>query len=405
MSARIFVSYSTQDGELGDQLVALLRAMIEGAEVACSPLPAHEPAGGDDSYAALKQRLADADAVVGVITARALASGEVPFQLGAAWALGKPLVLLLGPDGSAAELFLPMGHAETLVLGPEALLELAASLATRTGLSAELSPAAREALAALFPEWQGLDRESSERPIEEGDRESGSTQQLWPIEESFEAERVEREAAERARSATPAAGTPIASRSSHPAADGPVRTALPSCSDSLQAGRAVSDCVFHRAQSSAFADELDMPFGVFLAALGGNWSMLRDLEDLDVWLEAADNLLVSLDAHEQHVRCWYEIGFELATLLNLARAELEGEGPAVEEIEESWQTAWATLQRAAHQAGVDGDTVAELHDLLDNLRGPQPERDYANLGRVQQRVRELAGRHDATGVAASACGG
>jgi hypothetical protein len=388
MSARIFVSYSSQDGELGGQLVSLLQAMIEGAEVGCSSLPGHEPAGGDDSFAALKQRLADADVVVGLITARALASGEVPFQLGAAWALGKALLLLLGPDGSAAELFLPMGHAEILVLGPEALLELAASLATSTGLRAELGPEARAALLRLFPSWQGFDRESSERPIA-AERDSGSTQPLWPIEDATAPAAVQPASA-------PPASVPT------PAAAAAQRGNRPSCSESLQAGRAMSDCIFHRDQGGPFADELDLPFGRFLASLGGNWSMLRDLEDLDVWLEAADNLLEGLPPAEQYVRCWYEVGFQLATLLSLARAELEGESPAGEDLAEIWQTAWATLQRAAHQAGVDSSVVSELHEMFDNLRGPQPERDYANLGRVQQRIRELAGRYDTVSVAVSA---
>src|SRR6188768_3523918 len=124
MSGRIFISHSNADAQLADQVAGLLESAITGASVQGSSLPGRVPEGGNDSLAALKQQLVSADAVIGLITPEALASGEVPFQLGAAWVLGQQLVLLLGPSGSSAELYLPMGHAETLVLGPEALLEL-----------------------------------------------------------------------------------------------------------------------------------------------------------------------------------------------------------------------------------------------------------------------------------------
>jgi hypothetical protein len=393
MSIRIFISHSNGDSELAGHLVEVLAGMIEGAQVGCSSLPGHEPAGGEDSFAALKQQLGDADVVVGAITARAVASNEVPFQLGAAWALGKRLLLLLGADASATELYLPMGYAEALVLGPEALLELCASIAVGAGVHSEMSPRARAALGHLFPDWHGLDRESSERPIAAEQRDSGTTQPLWPVEPAEPAEQSP-------QSATAGAAAPITQRFMAEAVA--ARPGLPSCSASVQAGRAVSDCVFNRDQGGAFADELDVPFGAFLASLGGNWSSLRDLGDLDVWLEAADNLLGTLTPAEQHVRRWYEVGFQLATLLNLAGRELEHDQAGNGELGPLWQAAWSAFDEAAKEAAVEPAAVEELRDMLENLRGPQQGRDYANLGRLQERVRELASRCDSGGMAVSA---
>jgi hypothetical protein len=391
MSARIFISHSAADGQLGAEIGQLLEALIVGAEIGFSSLPGHEPAGGQDTLAAMKQGLANSDVVVGLITAGASASSEVPFQLGAAWALGKPLQLLLGPDGNPGELYLPMGHAEALVLGPEALLELASSIAASTESETETGQAARDAFARLYPDWHGLDRESSERAIEGAERESGETpqresgdtQQIWPITAGDE----------------PA---PTAADSQAvPKSNGAQRAGLPSCAASLQAGRAVSECVFNREEGGRFADELDMPFGVFLASLGGNWSVLRELEDLDVWIEAAENVLGGLAPAEDHVRRWYEVGFRLAPLVSLATRDLDGSAPQ-EELDALWQEASGLFQQAAREAAVAEGSLEELLAMLDNLRGPQNARDYANLGRVQERMRELAGTFDHGVVAVSA---
>ena len=371
MGGRIFISHSTADSQLGCLIVEFLQAMIEEAQVAGSSLPGHVPEGGEDSLAALKGRLAEADVVIGVITPQALASGEVPFQLGAAWSLGTRLLLLLEPDGSSSELYLPMGHAETLVLGPEALIELARSLAQRAGLRADMGAAARDLLARLFPDYAGLDRESSEHPVAQPRTESGSTQPVWPVNEN---------------------GEQVAPSNRPP-------RALPSCSASLQAGRAVSDCVFHRQDGEHFADELDLPFGVFLAGLGADWSALREIDDLDVWVEAAENLLGGLGPSENHVRYFYEIGFQLSTLINLANSEREnGSG----ELGELWESAWTALREAAQGATIPEQTVEELRSMLENLSGPSQARDFANLGRVQERVGALAAEADAATLAASA---
>jgi hypothetical protein len=101
------------------------------------------------------------------------------------------------------------------------------------------------------------------------------------------------------------------------------------------------------------------------------------------------------------VRRWYEVGFRLAPLLNLAARDLDGSAPQAE-LDASWQDASFQFQQAARNAAVEEGLLEELLGMLDNLRGPQNTRDYANLGRVQERVRELAVTFDHGAVAASA---
>jgi hypothetical protein len=177
---------------------------------------------------------------------------------------------------------------------------------------------------------------------------------------------------------------------------------LPSCSVSLQAGRAIADCVFHRAQGGRFADELDQPFGAFLATLGGDWTTLRKLDDLDVWLEAAENVLATLPTDGQRVAAFYEIGYQLSTLINLAHLAGESAAPANAEVASLWHSTFDALREAAQALPAAAPTVDSLQPMLENLYGPLPPRDTANLGRVQQSIRELAERADAGALAASA---
>jgi hypothetical protein len=383
MTARILISHSVAHGELAGHIAEFLQIALPGVRVSASALPGVAPTEGEQSLAALKDMLSSADVVVGLITPDALASGEVAFQLGAAWVLGRRVVLLLGPADTLAGLYLPMGHAETVVLGPEALSELASSLAPGLGLSASLGAAARAVLQEIFPDAQ-LDRESSERPVAAPARPtSATTQQLWAVDENGRPSRP-----------PPPMPAPESAASPAPASPAAAERSGPSLAASLQAGRAISDCVFHRAAGGPFAAELDGSFGTFLSALGTNWEALRALEDLDVWLEAAENVL---DPAGRSVRGWYLVGFELATLLNLAAQSLEG---ASADVEQRWQTSWRALEAAAAEAQLDPVDLGEIRLLLENLNGPA--RDLQNAGRAQQRLSELAEAADGRSLAASA---
>ena len=167
---------------------------------------------------------------------------------------------------------------------------------------------------------------------------------------------------------------------------------MPRASESLHAGRALADAVFQDDDQAASPDGLDVPFGAFVASLGGNWSSLREIPDVEVWREATENLLEALPTTAQPTRGWYEVGFHAALLLQLARRQLELEG-SDETLERRWQEAWGALREGAWRAGLPQTVVDELHAMLDNLRGPL--RDFTNLGRAQARVQELATQADA----------
>ena len=167
---------------------------------------------------------------------------------------------------------------------------------------------------------------------------------------------------------------------------------MPRASESLHAGRALADAVFQDDDQAASPDGLDVPFGAFVASLGGIVSSLLVIPDVEVWREATENLLEALPTTAQPTRGWYEVGFHAALLLQLARRQLELEG-SDETLERRWQEAWGALREGAWRAGLPQTVVDELHAMLDNLRGPL--RDFTNLGRAQARVQELATQADA----------
>jgi hypothetical protein len=328
----------------------------------------------------------------------------VPYQLGAAWALDKQLLLVLDPALPAQQQYLPLQQAESAPLNPDSLMELAFSLASSAGLQTDLSHATRLTLGGLFPSWDGLERQSGERLIDDADqtgpahrtlpetpaadaRPATDTQQLWPVGEDTQPE-VLPSVPPPAGPAEQTAPAEDAASEADPTAASRGNGKLPSRDDSLAAGRAMSDCMFHREQGGPFAPELDAPFGGFLSALGGPWQALRELEDLDLWMETADNLLQGLDADDAHLRSWYEMGFQLSTLLNLASdaEDLRTD----EQASEVWDGAFKAFAEAAKEAGVGGAALIELEGMLDNLQGPEGERDFTLVGRVQERVRDLA---------------
>jgi len=76
--------------------------------------------------------------------------------------------------------------------------------------------------------------------------------------------------------------------------DSDVFARLPTCEMALEAGRAVSDCVFNRAEISDFSAELDEPLGRLVESLGASWVELRNEQDLDTWVAVTDQLLLTL---------------------------------------------------------------------------------------------------------------
>ncbi|MGD8859034.1 MAG: hypothetical protein PVI30_03425 [Myxococcales bacterium] len=397
MGAHVFISHSAADAELAHGISDFLGGAVPGLEVACSSLPGRVPSVGEDSLAALKQKLGDAGVVLALITPTALGSGEVPFQLGAAWAQGKPLTLLLHAEGSAEGLYLPMAHAESLALGPDSLIELARGLAEPLELKAELTEAGIEALGRLYPDWEGLDRKSGERPVTRPPEPSISETLPEPLRSPTPPPAGDEAHAAGSDEAPDAAAAPDPSGTTETtvvsAAPPPPSYAGPSRESGYRAGRAFADCVYHREEGGTYATELDDSFGSFVAGLGGNWAALRELEDLDVWMETADNLLEGLSPAEEYLRGWYEVGFQLSTLLNLAQ-EAEDGIDADAELHEAWDAALELLRQMTCSVGVSAAELQVLEGMLQNLGAPEAERDYTLVARVQSHVDDLVRRAD-----------
>jgi hypothetical protein len=357
MTASVLIAHCPEDAALAEQVGAVLQTLSPQTSVVCSALS--ETEGSPPDLAERATRIAEAHTVVGLCTQLGCRTHDVLLQLGAAWAHGKRVLLLLDEATSAASSAIPPLPAQRVALDPDNLIALGETLANAAGGRAELGPAAKLVLSELFPGW-GPRRDSNEHPIA-AKPDSTQTQDLWPVE--------------------PLPAAPRASPS-----------ALPRASASLGAGRALADAVFRGDDDAPNADELDVPFGAFLASLGGNWSSLREIGDPEVWREATDNLLEGLPNEAQPTRGWYEVGYNASLLLNLAKRQLELDG-ADGTLEQSWQAAWTALREGAWRAGLAQTVVDELHAMLDNLRGPL--RDYTNVGRAQARVDELAQHADA----------
>jgi hypothetical protein len=175
----------------------------------------------------------------------------------------------------------------------------------------------------------------------------------------------------------------------------PLRQNSIACHLSLEAGRAISEYSFHRDEGGGnSAGELDQSFGAFVDAVGGNWSELKRLGDVDVWLSATDNLLESLTQSHKHVPEWYELGFQFSTLHSIAEQGLPDDPEQRSVYQELWNQSMNALRESAQNAGLAARPIRRLQALLENLITPEHQRDYTNVARSLGELRTLADEAD-----------
>lgn len=89
---KIFVSHSSQDKELIQALIDLLRSAfrLPAKDILCTSVPGHKLPGGADTEEELLSLLRDARLLIGVLTPASLSSSYVLFEIGARWGLKKP---------------------------------------------------------------------------------------------------------------------------------------------------------------------------------------------------------------------------------------------------------------------------------------------------------------------------
>jgi hypothetical protein len=179
---------------------------------------------------------------------------------------------------------------------------------------------------------------------------------------------------------------------SEQASDSDVFARLPTCEMALEAGRAVSDCLFNRDEIDNFAPELDGPLGGLIESLGASWVELRAEQDLDTWLAVTDHLLETLPDEVRKLEEWYRVGFELATLHNLAgQLVLDGSDAAAEL---HWRGALERFLLRAERAEIGYENLGRVLGLLENLVGPSHERDLSNIPRSLEELRRYAAGAD-----------
>lgn len=163
-----------------------------------------------------------------------------------------------------------------------------------------------------------------------------------------------------------------------------------SCQLSLEAGRTLSECAFHREEGGNFIAELEGSFGCFIDAVGGNWLELKRIGDIEVWLAATDNLLETLQGPKQYIADWYEVGFQFATLQSLITQGVPTDPEQLAVFQELWDQSMAALKRAGESAQVAPRELRRQQALLENLIGPEQRRDYSNIARSLDELRALA---------------
>jgi hypothetical protein len=97
---KIFVSHSSHDEALAEELVNCLMSSVElkDTEIRCTSVPGHKLPLGSDTVTTIRNELGVTSIVIGLITRNSVSSGWVLFEMGAAWGAGTSLKPLLSDD-------------------------------------------------------------------------------------------------------------------------------------------------------------------------------------------------------------------------------------------------------------------------------------------------------------------
>jgi hypothetical protein len=450
VTSRILIIHTQSQLEEASGLVDLLEASLSLPEdaIVCSSLPGYATSSrsgvglGAKEFATLLHELG---AALALVDEPALNDAQLWFDAAAVWSRGKRLAVLVDSADRTAHLPSQLASAPVVVRTQRsAIVGLIEDLAFDLGVSPRLGRDAQRALDQLStipppatgtaPALRGGGSSSETAPaLRGGASSSGIAPALRGGASSTPSERVTFQPHQSTAEAAGAADSyeaidtvpppPFVPHDARAAQleedfddDGeepfeldesdvePVRSdytprhsrveALLTCSVSLNAGRAIGECSFHRDGGGDFVAELEGPFGAFVDAAGGNWEELKRLGDVDVWLAATDNLLESLPPARRDTCQWYEIGFQFSTLRSIAEQGLPDDLEQRASYQEMWSQAMAQLRTSMASAGVAPREIRRLQALLENLIGPEAKRDYGNIGRALAALGEHAAAAD-----------
>jgi hypothetical protein len=424
-------------------LVDLLEASLAlpSGAIACSSLPGYAWAGRNapaaERQASFSQALQDAQAAIALVDDHAIGDAQLWFDLAAAWARGKRVAVLADHAERRTQIPLQLGGGEVIDrLDRSAIVGLVEDLAFQLGVRPRIGQDAQRAIQQLSsaPPPMAVEKEvPTVRPPAAQTRSGGATgvdtieamppPPAVPNELRAEADVTDPDVTQPAAvqpapvsepepepispepepepepiSATALPAEPADDGDAYELNDGdfePLRAFEPelapvSCQLSLEAGRAISECSFHREEGENLIAELERSFGCFIDAVGGNWLELKRLGDVEVWLGATDNLLASLPPHKTYIASWYEVGFQFATLHSIAAQGVPNDPEQLAVFQELWEQSMTAFRQAAEIVQVGARDLRRQQALLENLIGPEQRRDYSNIGRSLDELRGLA---------------
>ena len=403
MTARMLILHTPLGLEEASGLVDLVEASLplSAGDIACSSLPGYT-LGAAAKPADYLARVDDVSIAIVLVDEPALQDAQLWFEAAVIWARGKRMVLLLDRPERLSEIPPQLIDLQAILREDRpALVALIEDLAYALQVRPRFG---RDAIRAL----DQLDRAPPSQAPEEA--LANLFDSLPPEADEGFADHEDTE-----QSAPPVAALPAVSIAAPSYEDEPIELddedvmalsepppeARPShfaprlrCSVAFEAGRAISECSFHRKGGEDFRGELADPFGRFVDAVGGDWDQLSRISDIEVWLSAIDNLLEALPEAQRAMAEWYEIGFQFSTLRSIAEQGLPDEMEQRAVYQEMWMQSLTQFRASATQVGVTPRDIRRLQSQLENLLGPMHKRDHASTARVLGQLRLIVETRD-----------
>lgn len=172
---RLFISHSSRDLKLATALIHLLRSSLNlpATAIRCTSVDGYRLPGGADTNVQLRREVHDAEAFVGIVSAEALQSLYVLFELGARWGAGRQLIPLLPAGTPGSMLGGPLAVLNALRADNRAqLLQLVNDVGATLAISPQPPAAYEDQIKAI------LELPPSSRPATLGEQSADSLQRV-----------------------------------------------------------------------------------------------------------------------------------------------------------------------------------------------------------------------------------